>query len=218
MVLFKYMMGSQSRNRGFTIVELLIVIVVIGILAAITIVSFNGVSAKAKNTQTISAVETYQKALAGYAAENGAYPVTLTANNTVMCLGTGYKDYDANGSADCGDVNQSYRASVNTTFNSSIAQYMGGSTTGPTMNAAEMITYTNNTYVGAVVGKNASMTVDGVSNPYYLEYILSGTNQKCNLRAVATSAFPAMTSTTQGYSWSDSGHNSTNCVVPLPNV
>jgi prepilin-type N-terminal cleavage/methylation domain-containing protein len=42
------MWAKQKRQSGFTIVELLIVIVVIGILAAITIVSFNGVTAKAK--------------------------------------------------------------------------------------------------------------------------------------------------------------------------
>jgi len=35
--------ATQTPTRGFTIVELLIVIVVIGILAAITIVAFNGV-------------------------------------------------------------------------------------------------------------------------------------------------------------------------------
>ena len=37
----------NRQQRGFTIVELLIVIVVIGILAAITIVAFNGVQNKA---------------------------------------------------------------------------------------------------------------------------------------------------------------------------
>jgi prepilin-type N-terminal cleavage/methylation domain-containing protein len=42
---------TSSSTKGFTIVELLIVIVVIGILAAITIVSFNGVNAKAKTAK-----------------------------------------------------------------------------------------------------------------------------------------------------------------------
>ena len=44
-------MKWSKQTHGFTIVELLIVIVVIGILAAITIVSFNGVQERAKTTQ-----------------------------------------------------------------------------------------------------------------------------------------------------------------------
>ena len=44
------------RQRGFTIVELLIVIVVIGILAAITVVAFNGVQRKARDTDRKSDV------------------------------------------------------------------------------------------------------------------------------------------------------------------
>ena len=36
-------MGWQRNSKGFTIVELLIVIVVIAILAALTIVAFNGI-------------------------------------------------------------------------------------------------------------------------------------------------------------------------------
>ncbi len=42
---------SMQSEKGFTIVELLIVIVVIGILAAIVIVAFNGVQNQAKGTQ-----------------------------------------------------------------------------------------------------------------------------------------------------------------------
>ena len=48
---------SSVKNRGFTIVELLIVIVVIGILAAITIVSYTGLSARAKTARAQSNAE-----------------------------------------------------------------------------------------------------------------------------------------------------------------
>lgn len=52
-----------ERRSGFTIVELLIVIVVIGILAAIVIVAFQGVQEKAKTTKTIVMANSYYKAL-----------------------------------------------------------------------------------------------------------------------------------------------------------
>ena len=38
----------KKTKSGFTIVELLIVIVVIGILAAITIVAYNGIQSRAR--------------------------------------------------------------------------------------------------------------------------------------------------------------------------
>lgn len=59
------------KNRGFTIVELLIVIVVIGILAAITIVAFNGIQQRAKDTGRKSDVSSLAKALSMYQADHG---------------------------------------------------------------------------------------------------------------------------------------------------
>lgn len=72
---------SKVFNKGFTIVELLIVIVVIGILAAIVSVAYNGVQTKAKNSQTVNAVASWVKAMEMYKVDNGNYP---TVNS---CLG-----------------------------------------------------------------------------------------------------------------------------------
>lgn len=64
------------KQRGFTIVELLIVIVVIAILAAISIVAYNGIQNRAKNTKLQSTIVNIQKKIEAYNAEFGNYPVT----------------------------------------------------------------------------------------------------------------------------------------------
>lgn len=65
------MSSIQRHHRGFTIVELLIVIVVIAILATISIVAYNGIQARANDAKTISAVNQIEKALRLYATDNG---------------------------------------------------------------------------------------------------------------------------------------------------
>ncbi len=72
---------SRLRQRGFTIVELLIVIVVIGILAAIVIVAYNGAQGRARDSQRLSDVETIRKALEIYKINNGAYPNSVPTAN-----------------------------------------------------------------------------------------------------------------------------------------
>lgn len=67
---------QASNRRGFTIVELLIVIVVIGILVAITIVAYNGVQARARDTKRLSDIAAIQQALELYHVDHGVYPPT----------------------------------------------------------------------------------------------------------------------------------------------
>lgn len=71
-------------GAGFTIIELLIVIVVIGILAAIVIVAYNGIQTQAENTKTVQGVAQYVRALKSYAALKGEYPVL---GSVYPCLG-----------------------------------------------------------------------------------------------------------------------------------
>lgn len=68
------MVISTRRQSGFTIVELLIVIVIIGILAAITIVAYNGIQQRARDSQRASDLTTLNKALELYYIDNGEYP------------------------------------------------------------------------------------------------------------------------------------------------
>lgn len=70
------------KDRGFTIVELLIVIVVIAILAAIVIVAYQGITAKANTTKAQTNAVTAQKVAEAINADNSAYPTTTTAFGT----------------------------------------------------------------------------------------------------------------------------------------
>lgn len=65
-----------KSKSGFTIVELLIVIVVLAILAAISIVAYNGVQERARNAQREQDIKTIAKALEMYYLDEGAYPST----------------------------------------------------------------------------------------------------------------------------------------------
>jgi prepilin-type N-terminal cleavage/methylation domain-containing protein len=69
---------KMKKERGFTIVELLIVIVVIAILAAITIVAYNGIQNRAKTTSAQAAASTAAKKAEAYNADTtaGKYPLT----------------------------------------------------------------------------------------------------------------------------------------------
>jgi general secretion pathway protein G len=69
--------SQKKYGSGFTIVELLIVIVVIGILAAITITAYNGVQVRARDSARISKVKSISKAIELYRVDNGMYPPIL---------------------------------------------------------------------------------------------------------------------------------------------
>jgi prepilin-type N-terminal cleavage/methylation domain-containing protein len=73
------------RSRGFTIVELLIVVVVIAILAAITIVSYNGIQNRAYDSSVQNDLENIAKQYEMYKAQSGAnlYPYGSTLSDGI---------------------------------------------------------------------------------------------------------------------------------------
>jgi len=63
-----------KNQKGFTLVELMIVIVIVGILAAVAVPIYTGNVKKAKQSECDAALGTIRTALRVYYAEHGAYP------------------------------------------------------------------------------------------------------------------------------------------------
>ncbi len=170
----------HKRNKsGFTIVELLIVIVVIGILAAISLAVFNGAQQRANNSRVLTGVKAYYSALLQYKTVNGVYPAS-----TAGCIGSGYIDTTqcwtnelAGGTMEAGFASAA--------FDTAIAPFIGG--TKPSVGGKKYALYgTDHMRTG--------MYYPGGPGPGTIEYYLVGTFQNC---AIGRSAWVNGPGTTQ---------------------
>lgn len=137
-----------QRQRGFTIVELLIVIVVVAILVAITVVAYNGVQDRTKTASQISAAQAYVKAIKlMLAADPSDSTVNGTGSPTRYCLGPTF-NYPSGTCSGMGTTGQ-----VNAAFNTRLAEYMGSSQPGGQFGQASVgpvgvILFLNNWFTG----------------------------------------------------------------------
>lgn len=144
------MWAKYKQQSGFTIVELLIVIVVIGILAAITIVAYNGVQQRSTNQQMSSAIRAYYSAITAYVVDNGALP----AGNA--CLGPA----DLYISNPCYIGNSTYSHSA--TLNNSLTPYLK---TIPTLPNTKIVgsTFTGSGIFYYVAGNYIAFPIQGTT-------------------------------------------------------
>jgi type IV pilus assembly protein PilA len=122
-----------NKESGFTIVELLIVIVVIGILAAITIVAYNGVQNRARTTTAQANAQEVQNKAEVYAADtgNGAFPTAAQLEGVAT--------------TDTASLSPKVKALLDSTTPATAAA-------APTAGTATVISYAPCTTVGAKIG------------------------------------------------------------------
>ncbi len=99
---------TPSSNKGFTIVELLIVIVVIAILAAITVVAYNGIQNSANDAAVKSDMRNYANQMLQFHAKNGRYAAGNNNNApegiTSLKLSKGSYDTSVNNAYYCANT------------------------------------------------------------------------------------------------------------------
>lgn len=108
------MISLKKNNKGFTIVELLIVIVVIGILALLVVTTYGGIQAKARNAKRSADMSAVQTQLEAFFSQNAYYP-SLADMNSATWLSTNMKSLDTGALIDPSNATQSKTLVANAT-------------------------------------------------------------------------------------------------------
>ena len=108
------MTSLKSKQQGFTIVELLIVIIVIGILAGLVLNTFNGVQKKGRDQERRTDVNALHGQLEAYFASNAKYP-TLANVNDATWRSTNMKGLDVEALKDPKGTTSALAATVSAT-------------------------------------------------------------------------------------------------------
>ena len=67
---------NKNTEKGFTLIEIMVVIIILGILASYVAVKLTGQTEEARRTQARVQIETFKTALNLYKLDNGSYPST----------------------------------------------------------------------------------------------------------------------------------------------
>ncbi len=80
-------MKNNALSRGFTLIELMIVIAIIGILAAIAIPAYQNYTIRSQVTEGLSLADGWKTAIAEYYANTGNWPTVANLTGTTASIG-----------------------------------------------------------------------------------------------------------------------------------
>lgn len=121
-------MLKKYSQKGFTIVELLIVIVVIGILAALVLNTFSGVQRRARDTERQTDINSIATQLEVYYNDNGGYPVLASQLNSDTWAKANLKGIDLNSLRTPGATTNSMAATADSTHYGYVSYASDGTT------------------------------------------------------------------------------------------
>lgn len=187
-------MKQWAKQTGFTVVELLIVIVVIGILATLTIISYSGIQQQANNTAIIDAASKAKRMVEAYVAKTGQFPYTTDASHACITQETTCR---RNGGA----------MTPVAAFDSAMA------TVGNLPRSAPLVSTVRG---GVTYAYIAGRTVDGVAAPASLSFYIFGVNSNCGMPVLSSESGTPTTTSSNSYTVGNVGSSgATQCVVSI---